>query len=258
MSNLIHSTAIVSPKAQIGSNVAIGPFSIIEDDVVIGDNTEIRAHCHIASGSRIGNEVRIYTGAIIGTEPQDLKFDGEMTYVYVGDRTLIREYATINRGTHSTGKTTVGSDCMIMAYCHIAHDCTVGSNVIMSNVTQLAGHVHVDDWVVLGGVVKIHQFCKVGKHAMVGADCKIVKDVPPFTLVGRTPPQIEGVNKVGLRRRGFAPEAIQDIEIFYDTLLFSGFNNKDGIAKFLERGTPVDEVNECIEFITNSTRGIHR
>ncbi len=255
---IIHPTAIVSGKASIGENVKIGPFTIIEDDVVVGDNTEIRSSVVLANGARIGMNCRICASSVIGTEPQDLKFKGEPTLAIVGDNTLIREFVTINRGTAETGKTAVGSNCMVMAYSHVAHDCEVGSNVVMSNVTQLAGHVQIGDWVVLGGVAKVHQFCKVGCHAMIGADCKIVKDVSPYVLIGRVPPQVEGINKVGLRRRGFSQELIQEIEQFYDSILFSGLNTRDGIAKFLEKGNISPEVKMCIDFIESSTRGIYR
>jgi UDP-N-acetylglucosamine acyltransferase len=254
----IHPTAIVSDKAIIGNNVTIGPFSIIEDDVQIGDNCEIRSSVVIGNGARIGNNVKIFAGAVISTEPQDMKFDGEQTFTIIGDNSIIREFATINRGTKETGKTQIGSNCLIMAYCHIAHDCIIGDNVIMSNVVQIAGHVVVEDWVILGGVAKIHQFCKVGRHSMVGADVKIVKDVAPYTLVDRKPAQVEGVNKIGLRRRGFEADTINEIELFYDTLLFSGLNNSDGIAKFLQKGETCPEVRYCIDFIKNSVRGIHR
>lgn len=235
MSVQIHPSAIVSPNAKIGSNTIIGPFSIIEDNVEIGEDCEIRSSVIIGNGARIGDAVRIYAGAAISTEPQDLKFSGEPTFTYLGNNTVVREYATINRGTKETGETRIGNDCLIMSYCHVAHDCVVGNNVIISNVTQLAGHVVIEDFVTLGGVAKIHQFCKVGKYSMVGADCKVVKDVPPFTLVDRKPAQVEGVNKIGLRRKGFAPEVIQEIEQFYDTILFSGLNNRDGIEKFIQR-----------------------
>lgn len=256
---MIHQTAIVSKNAKLGANVKIGPFSIIEDDVEIGDDTEIAAHCVIANGTRLGERVKIFAGAVIGTAPQDLKYNNEVTYAFVGDDTVVREYATINRGTVSTGKTVVGKNTLIMTYCHIAHDCVVGDNVVISNVSQLAGHVKLEDWVVLGGMAKITQFCSVGKHAMVGADVKVVKDVAPFTLVGRIPAQVESINKVGLRRRGFDKNVIDSIENFYDTLLFSGYNNRDGMAKYLENNPlPIQDVQDCIDFINNSTRGIHR
>ncbi len=259
MIELIHPTAIVSNKATIGENVKIGAFSIIDDDVVIGDNTEIRSNVVLANGSRIGKDCIICNGAVIATEPQDLKFKGEATYAYVGDRTVIREYATINRGTDSTGETKVGSDCLIMTYCHVAHDCVVGNHVVMSNLVQLAGHVTIEDWVGLGGVAKIHQFCTVGAHAFVGADVLAVKDVAPYTLIGRKPAQVEGINKVGLRRRGFENDTINKIQSFYDTILFSGFNNRDGIANYKEKNSEVvPEVQLCIDFIEKSTRGIYR
>lgn len=254
----IHPTAIVSPKAKLGENVKIGAFTHVEDDVEIGDNTVVRSSAVIANGSRIGRNNVICHGAVIGTEPQDLKYANERTFAKIGDRNTIREYATINRGTTATGETRLGSDCLIMTYCHIAHDCHLGSNIIMSNVTQLAGHVTIEDWVTTGGVVKIHQFCTVGKHTMIGADAKIVKDVPPFTLIGRVPPQVEGVNKIGLKRRGFSPELIREIIEFYDTVLFSGLNTTDGIKKYKQREIIVPEIEETIKFIENSTRGIYR
>ncbi|MGA2296897.1 MAG: acyl-ACP--UDP-N-acetylglucosamine O-acyltransferase, partial [FCB group bacterium] len=171
--NFIHPTAIVSDKAKIGNKVKIGAFSIIQDDVEIGNNTEIRNSVLIADGARIGSDCKIYSGAVIATEPQDLKFGGEKTLAIIGDRTVIREYATINRATMATGKTIVGSDCFIMEYCHVAHDCRIGNKVIMANVTQLGGHVHLDEWAFIGGAVKVHQFCHIGCHTMIGADVKI-------------------------------------------------------------------------------------
>ncbi len=254
----IHKSAIVSDKAIIGKNVKIGANTIIEDDVVIGDNCEIRSNVVIANGARIGNNNLIAYGAIIATEPQDLKFEGEKTNVLIGDNNVIREYVTINRGTKATGKTVVGNNCFIMAYSHVAHDCVIGNNVIMANVTQLAGHVHLDDWVITGGVVKIHQFCKVGDHVMVGADVKLTKDVPPFVLIASEPPKIQGINKIGLRRRGFPSELIREIDDFYKTILYSGLNVQDGIKKFLERDNISDEIKMCINFIQNSERGIYR
>jgi UDP-N-acetylglucosamine acyltransferase len=253
-----HPTAIVSDKAKIGENVKIGAFSIIEDDVEIGDNTEIRTSVYLSDGARIGKDCLICTGTVIATEPQDLKFGGEKTLAIVGDRTVLREYVTVNRGTKATGKASVGEDCFIMAYSHVAHDCVVGNNVVIANATQLAGHVHIDDWATIGGVVKVHQFCHIGCHTMVGADVKIAKDVPPYTLVGSIPPKIDGVNKIGLKRRGFSRELIQEIEEFYFTILHSGLNNKDGIRKFLERPVVSKEIKSCIEFIETSDRGIYR
>ena len=258
MTSLIHPTAIVSPKAQLGENVQIDPYAIIEDDVVIGNNTRICSHAYIASGATIGSDCIIYQGAVISTVPQDIKFDGKPTKVIIGNRTIIRECVTVHRGTHATGETHVGDDCLIMAYSHIAHDCRVGNNIIMANASQLAGHVHLEDWVTLGGVTKVHQFCKVGCHAMVGADSMLVKDVPPYSLVGHTPPKVEGLNKIGLRRRGFSLETIGMIDQFYDTVYFSGLNMTEGIKSYLSNHNPIPEVQHCIDFIQNSNRGVYR
>jgi len=256
---MIHQTAIVSPKADIHLSVEIGPYCVVADDVKIGEGSKLFSHVVIDNGARIGKNVNIFSGAIISTAPQDLKYKGEPTEVFVGDDTVIREYVTINRGTTATGKTIVGKNTLVMAYSHVAHDCVVGDNVVISNVSQLAGHVHIQDWVVLGGMAKITQFCVIGKHAMIGADVKIVKDVAPFTLLGRDPAQVEGINKVGLRRRGFDKETIDQIELFYDTILFSGLNNRDGINKFKgEKEHITPDVVDCIAFIEKSTRGIHR
>ncbi len=259
MSNInIHPTALVSEKAKIGDNVEIGPFSIIHDDVEIGNNVIIKNNVLIDDGARISDKCVFHAGAVISSPPQDLKYDNERTFAFIGESTVVREYATINRGTVESGKTTIGKDCLIMTYSHIAHDCQIGDNVIISAFSALGGHVHIHDKVILGGFSKIHQFCHVGKHSMIGADSKIVKDVPPFTLIGRIPPQVEGVNKIGLRRRGFERSIIKELENFYDTVLFSGFNNKDGIAEYVKRGDYPQEVQDCIDFIQNSTRGIHR
>lgn len=255
---LHHPTAIISKKARIGQNVKIGAFTIIEDDVEIGDNTEIRSNVVLANGARIGKDCRICNGAVIATEPQDLKFKNEPTVAIVGDRTVIREYVTINRGTTNTGQASVGSDCLIMTYSHIAHDCHVGNNVIMSNVTQLAGHVTIEDWVITGGVVKVHQFCKIGCHCMIGADVKIVKDVAPFLLVGTNPPKVDGVNKIGLSRRGFSSELIKEIDEFYRILFRSKYNTSSGISKFKERASIAPEIQHSIEFIESSERGVYR
>ena len=254
----IHPTAIVSNKAKLGENVKVGPFSIIEDNVEIGDNTEIRSSVVISNGARIGSNVKIFHGAVISTEPQDLKYKNEPTLVKIGNNTEIREYATINRATTATYETRVGENCLIMTYCHVAHDCKLGDNIIMSNTTQLGGHVEIEDWVILGGVTKVHQFCRIGCHAMVGADVKVVKDVPPYTLIGREPARVEGINKVGLRRRGFSKEIITGIENFYDSILFSGLNTGAGINKYRSENEISEELKHCIAFIEKSSRGIYR
>lgn len=259
MSATIHPLACVSPEAIIGEHVTIGPFAVIESDVIIGNGSHIHAHATLLSGSRIGSECVIFPGAVIGAVPQDLKFKGEHSLAIIGDRTVIRECATVNRGTGATGRAQVGSDCLIMAYCHIAHDCTVGNHVVMSNVSQLAGHVTIGDWVILGGLAKIIQFCTVGAHSMIGADCKVTKDVAPYGLIGRDPSKVEGVNKIGLRRRGFSLEAIDAIQSLYSTVFFSSMNTTDGLAAYEQDNQIIlPEVSDCIEFIRTSQKGILR
>ena len=259
MSVLIHPLASIAPEARIGNNVTIGPFAVIESDVEIGDGSIISAHATLMNGSRIGSECSIFPGAVIGAVPQDLKFKGEHTLAIIGDRTVIRECATVNRGTEATGRAIIGMDCLIMAYCHIAHDCTVGDHVIMSNVSQLAGHVSIGNWVILGGLAKVIQFCTIGDHAMIGADCKITKDVSPYALIGREPAKVEAVNKVGLRRRGFSNEAIEAIQALYSAVFFSGMNTRDGLEEY-QRLHPnmLPEVSSCVDFIRSSKKGIIR
>jgi UDP-N-acetylglucosamine acyltransferase len=246
---MIHPTAIISDKATIGKNAKIGPYVVIYDDVIIGDNVDIHANVVIYNGARIGNNNRFFPGAVISAAPQDLKYNDEPTKTYIGNDNVIREYATIHRGTTATERTTVGSNNLIMAYCHIAHDCKLGDNIVMANATQLAGHV---------SIVKITQFCTIGKHTMLGADAKITKDVAPYCLLGRIPAQVEGINKVGLSRRGFTQEKIKEIQNFYNIVLFSGYNNRDGISKYSQNNEVTPEIQECIDFINNSKRGILR
>jgi len=260
MTNNIHPTAIVSNKAKIGSNVKIGPFSIIEANTVIGDNTEIHSNVLISENTTIGSDCFIFHGAVIGNLPQDLKFDPDLfTETRIGNRTTIREYATIHRGTDATKLTSVGDDCLIMAYSHVAHDCHLGNRVIMANTTQLGGHVTVEDWVIFGGGTIVHQFTVVGCHSMLQGGSRIGRDIPPYTLIGKDPAQVEGLNRIGLKRRGFTDETIRMISAFYETVLHSGLNNSDGIKKYLEDNPePIEEIKHCIKFIKKSQRGITR
>lgn len=257
---MIHSTAIVSKQAKIGEGVSIGPYSVVEDDVIIGDRTVVMNHVTIGNGARIGSDVVIHPNAVISTAPQDLKYKNEPTLAIVGDRTVIRESVTINRGTTASGKAEVGSDCLLMAYVHVAHDCVVGSHVIMANSVQLGGHVEVGDWAIIGGLTGVHQFCRIGAHSMIGACSRVVKDVPPFTLSGKEPLVVEGINAVGLRRRGFTPEAIAAIDEFYTVLLRSGHNTSDGLRAYETAWADSisDEVAYCIDFVRSSKRGIYR
>ena len=259
MSN-IHPLAFVSPEAQLGENVEIGPYAYIDKDVVIGDNCKIHPHAVIYSYVRMGEGCEVFPGAVVGAIPQDLKYDGEVTYVEIGNHVTIRECATINRGTNASGKgvTKVGNNTLIMSYVHIAHDCRVGNHCILTSYVGIAGETDVDDWAIIGGGTKVHQFSHIGTHAMVGGACKVNKDIPPYSICGRDPICYAGVNIVGLRRRGFESEVIRNIKDIYDTIYFQGLNNADGCAK-VEAGFPKSEERDTIlKFIRESKRGIVR
>lgn len=256
--NHIHPLATVSPGAILGDNIEIGPYVFIDDHVEIGDGCKLLPHATVFSYVRMGRDCQVFPGAVIGAVPQDLKFDGEITYVEIGDRVTIRECATINRGTKASGKgvTRIGSDTLIMSYVHVAHDCSIGNHCILVSYVGVAGETDVDDWAILGGGTKAHQFSRVGAHAMVGGACKINKDVPPFVLCGREPLCYCGVNIVGLRRRGFSPDVIRNIKDIYETIYFSGYNISDGCAK-VEAGFPQSPERDAIlHFIRDSRRGI--
>ncbi|MBR3440036.1 MAG: acyl-ACP--UDP-N-acetylglucosamine O-acyltransferase [Bacteroidales bacterium] len=258
--NNISPLASVSPKAILGDNVEIGPFAFVDDDVEIGDGCKIFPHATVFQYVKMGKNCQIYPGAVVGAVPQDLKFEGEVTSVELGDNVTVRECATINRGTKASGKyvTKVGSDTLIMSYSHIAHDCVIGNHCILVSYVGLAGETVVDDWAIIGGGSKAHQFSKIGCHAMVGGMSRINKDVPPYALCGHEPISYVGVNIVGLRRRGFSSDAIRSIKDIYDTIYYAGLNISDGCAK-VEAGFPQTEERDTIlEFIRSSKRGIIR
>ncbi|MCU7494687.1 MAG: acyl-ACP--UDP-N-acetylglucosamine O-acyltransferase [Ignavibacteria bacterium] len=220
--NNIHPTAIVSKKAMLGEDITIGPGAIIHDDVEIGDGSTIGPYAVLYDGARIGKRVRIHQSASIANIPQDLKFNGEPTKFFVGDDTTIHEFVTLHRGTHETGFSRVGSNCLLMAYSHVAHDTVVGNNCILSNGVQLAGHVELEDWVIIGGLTPVHQFCRVGQHSMIGGGFRIVQDVPPFVLAGNEPLRFSGLNVIGLRRRGFSNDQIAGLKQVYGIIYSSG------------------------------------
>jgi UDP-N-acetylglucosamine acyltransferase len=255
MSNTIDSAARVSPRAHIGSGVSIGPFTIVEEGAVIGDGTSIAASALIGTGARIGKNCKIHHGAIVGHEPQDLKYAGEESTCEIGDRTVIREYATLHRGTGQGGRTIVGSDCFIMGYVHIAHDCILGNKVIMANAAMMAGHCEVEDHVTIGGITPIHQFVRIGCHSMIGGGVRVPKDVPPYVLVGNV---FQGLNSVGLRRRGFSPEILSALDKAYNLIYNSRLNVSQAVARIKEEKSlaTVAEVQHVLTFIENSKRGI--
>lgn len=248
----------VHPNAKIGKNVIIEPFSVIHADVEIGDNTWIGPHVTIMDGARIGKNCRIFPGAVIAAIPQDLKFGGEMTYAIIGEGTTIRECATINRGTAASGKTLVGNNCLIMAYAHIAHDCIVGNNCVIVNAVQMAGHVEVGDYAIIGGTCAIHQFSRIGAHAIVAGGSLIRKDIPPYTKAGREPVVYLGVNRVGLRRRGFSNEQIYQIHEIYRTLYLKGYNTTEALGIIESSFDPTPERDTILKFVRESERGIIR
>lgn len=252
----IHTTAIVSKKAKIGQNVTVGPHSIVEDDVEIGDGSEIASSVLIADGARIGKNVKIAHSAVISTEPQDLKFEGEDSWVKIGDNSIVREFVTINRGTSAHGTTTLGKNCLLMAYSHVAHDCIIGDNVIMANSVNLAGHIEIGDYAILGGVLPVHQFVKIGAHAMVGGGFRVQQDICPFSLVGGYPIKVVGINSIGLKRRGFKPETIRNLEQAFKILFFSNLNTTQAADKIKSDLDNTTEIKEILGFINRSNRGI--
>ncbi len=254
--NNIHSTAIVGSKAKLGDNITVGPYAIVQDDVEIGNDCQVGPHVVIYDGARIGNRVKIKQAASIAHVPQDLKFSQEPSLFIIGDDTVIHEFVTLHRGTNETGKSEIGKKCLLMAYTHIAHDCVVGDNVIIANAVQIAGHVHIEDWVILAGSSGVHQFCRIGKHAMLGANAAAVKDVPPFILSGRFPTKYEGLNKVGLRRRGFNNEDIEKIKKSYDLIYNSGLNVSQAIIRVEAELGSNPFVQDIISFVRTSKRGI--
>jgi UDP-N-acetylglucosamine acyltransferase len=257
MSN-IHSTAIVSSKAKIGNDVEIGPYAIIEDDVEIGDGSKIGHGAGIYNGARIGKRVKIFQNASISNFPQDLKFDGEITYLHLGDDCVVREFAALHRATHATEHTRIGNNCLLMAYTHVAHDCQLGNNIILSNGVQLAGHVHIEDSVIVGGLSAIHQFCSIGKHCMIGGGSMINTDVPPFLMTSGYPARYMGLNIVGLRRRGFTNAEIEAIKESYRIYYLTGLTPATAREKISEKYPDQAYVKEILTFMEKSTRGIIR
>lgn len=250
--------AYIHPAAKIHPSVVIDPFVTIDQNVEIGEGTHICSNVTIMEGARIGKHCTIFPGAVISGVPQDLKFQGEDTVAIIGDNTTIRECVTVNRGTLAKGKTEVGKNCLIMAYSHVAHDCIVGNNVIISNASQLAGEVQVDDFAVIGGGTLIHQFSHLGTHVMIQGGSRINKDIPPFVKAGRDPVAYTGINSIGLRRRNFTNDQIREIQEIYRYLYLSRLNVTDAVDRIEAELPATNERDEIIEFIRNSKRGIVR
>ncbi len=248
--------AFVHPQAIIANNVVIEPFVTINKNVEIGEGTWIGPNVTIMEGARIGKNCKIFPGSVISAIPQDLKYKGEDTVVIIGDNTTIRESVTINRGTKASYETVVGNNCLLMAYVHIAHDCIVGNNCILANATTLAGHIRIDDYAIIGGLSAVHQFVNIGAHSMISGGSLVRKDVPPYTKAAREPLSYVGINSIGLRRRGYSTEKIEEIQDIYRIIYLKKYNVSQAIA-FIEAEMPATpERDEVLQFISNSSRGI--
>lgn len=259
----IHPTALVDPRAEIDDTAVIGPFCIVGPNVRIGAGTELGPHCTIDGHTEIGRDNRFYRYCSIGGMPQDKKYADEPTRLVVGDRNTVREYVTFNTGTvQDGGVTTVGSDNWIMAYVHVAHDCHVGDRTIIANGVQLGGHVHVNDWAIVGGLTGVHQFCKIGAHCMIGGSSSIVQDIPPYVLCAGNPSKPHGVNTEGLKRRGFTPEVISALRESYKILYRRGLTLDEARAEMQALGSTDPQIGAAIgvtiDFLGKSTRGIVR
>ena len=255
---MISPLAFVHPEAKIGENVEIGPFAVINKNVIIGDGCVIDSNATICEFTQLGKNCHVFPSAVIGAIPQDLKFHGEETWTIIGDNNVLREFVTVHRGTFSKGKTVIGNNNLIMAYCHVAHDCVLGNNIIMSNTTQLAGEVVVDDFAIIGGGTLVHQFSHIGGHVMIQGGSKINKDIPPYIIAAREPIAYCGVNSVGLNRRGFTPEQIHTIQEVYRMLYQAGMNTTQAI-EHIEANVPAGvERDTIINFVKASTRGVVR
>ena len=255
---MYNSLSYVHPNAKIGKDVIIGPFVTIEEDVVIGDGTRIDSNACILNGARIGKNCKICASAVVAGEPQDLKFKGEYSTAEIGDNTTIREFATVNRGTASRGKTVIGDRCLIMAYSHIAHDCILQNNIIVANASQIAGEVEIADFATIGGGTLVHQFTNIGAHVMIQGGSHVNKDIPPYIIAGHVPTFFAGINLIGLQRRGFSAEKIASIQEIYRIIYMSGLNNTKAIEKIMEEIPQSEERDNIVNFINGSSRGIIR
>lgn len=256
---MIHPTAIIHSGARLGAGVSVGAYSIIDEHVEIGDNTRIGPHVVITGNTKIGCDNRIFQFCSLGEIPQDKKYAGEPTRLEIGDRNTIREYCTFNLGTvQDAGVTRMGDDNWIMAYVHVAHDCQVGNRTTFANNAQLAGHVHVDDWAILGGYTGVHQFCRVGAHTMTAVGTVVLQDVPPYVMAAGNTATPFGINAEGLKRRGFSPDALMALKRAYRTLYKSGLMLEEARSKLEEEVKTHPEIQPILEFLAVSKRGIIR
>lgn len=254
----IHPTAIIDNSAQLGDNVTIGPYCIVGPKVTLGANVWLQSHVRIDKNTEIGEDCRIFHGASIGNDPQDLKYNGEETWLYVGARTTFREFTTAHRGTSARGKTVIGSDCYFLNYVHIPHDAHIGNHIIMSNTVQVGGHADVGDWVIIGGVTGVHQFCRIGCHAMVGFGFRVTQDVPPYVLAAGEPLKATGLNRIGLERRGFTAAQIEDIKKAYNLFFRKNLTLANAVTAIREQLPHSKEAQIFADFVEKSDRGVIR
>ena len=252
--------ADIHPNAKLGANVSVGSFSYIAEHVEIGEGTKIESNVVIMDYVKIGKNCHIFPGAVIGAQPQDLKFQGEESWVEIGDNCLIREFVTVNRGTAASGKlkTRVGNNCLLMSYSHVAHDCNIGDHVILASFTGLAGETDIEDYAILGGKTGTHQFTRIGAHSMTMGGSLVGKDIPPFIIVGHQPLAFGGVNRVGLRRRGYTTQKIEEINSIYKLIYQSSLNTTDACNKVEELMPQTAERDQILNFIRSSKRGVIR
>ena len=258
MKNKIHPKAIVSKKAKLSQGVEVGPFSIIGENVIIGPGSKIGAHCLITGNTSIGKSCEIFTGAVVGSRPQDLKYKGENSFLEIGDNNIIREYSTLNPGTKEGNKTVVGSNNLLMAYTHIAHDCYVGNHCVIANNGTLAGYVTIDDNAVIGGLSAIHQFVRIGTLSIIGGCSKVVQDIPPYSTCDGHPARVYGLNLVGLRRNRVSKDTIKRLHLVFKLLFNSGLSVKHAAEKVAKDIMPAEEISCLLDFIKGSRRGLAR
>ncbi len=255
---IVNDNAFIHPAAKLGSDVKVDPFTTIAGDVVIGEGTWIGPHVTIMDGVRIGRNCKIFPGAVLGAIPQDLKYSGEDTTLIIGDNVIIREYCTLNKGTEAGGSTRIGDSCLLMAYVHIAHDCILENNCVLANCVNLAGHIHLEPFVQLGGLTAVHQFVKIGTHSFIGGGSLVRKDVPPYIKAAREPLAFSGVNTIGLRRRGFTTDAVHQIEDIYRTLYVKGNNVRQAVDRIIVEAPDSEYKTVILDFIESSQRGLIR
>jgi UDP-N-acetylglucosamine acyltransferase len=258
VSSRIHAAAVVDAQARIGADVEIGPGSVIGPHVQIGDGTWIGSCVLVTGWTRLGRECRLHHGAAIGGPPQDLKYPGEESYLEIGDRTEIRECVTANLATEPGATTRVGSDCLLMAYAHIPHNCQIGNHVVVANAVQFAGYVTIEDWAIVGGATVVHQFVRIGCHAMIGGGSRIPQDVAPYIKLAGSPPRLAGINSVGLERRGFSKETIESLTRAYRVLFRDGLTVPEAVGTLRERFAGIAEVEHLARFAETSARGLTR